>query len=137
MERLRWPALHLTRQGTRSRHSAGRMALAVADFMADGQVFGMAVAAVAQGLNVFQRRRLGRDVLAAHPARHHAMQLAGHGAVHLDAKVLQTAHAGIFIQKNEFPGRCVLTAAPPLAFELPDAVDMPTIALFKPTKDLP
>ena len=51
------------------------MALAVADFMADGQVFGMAVAAVAQGLNVFQRRRLGRDMLAAHPAWHHAMQL--------------------------------------------------------------
>ena len=68
--------------------------------MTDGQVFGMAVAAVAQGLNVFQRRRLGRDMLAAYPARHHAMQLAGDGAVHLDAKVLQTAHGCIFIQKN-------------------------------------
>lgn len=103
------------------------MALAVAHFMADGQVFGMAVAAVAQGLNVFQRRRFGRDMLATHPARHHAMQLAGDGTVHLDAKVLQTAHAGIFMQKNEFSGRCVLTAAPQLAFGLPDAVDMPTM----------
>ena len=103
------------------------MALAVAHLVADGQVLGMAVAAVALGLNVFQRRGLGRDMLAANPARHHAVQLAGDGAVHLDAKVLQTAHAGIFMQKNEFSGRCLLTAAPQLAFGLPDAVDMPTM----------
>ena len=113
------------------------MALAVAHFMADGQVLGMAVATVAQRLDVFQRRRLGRDMLAAYPTRHHAMQLAGDGAVHLDAKVLQTAHAGIFMQKNEFSGRCLPTAAAQLAFGLPDAVDMPTIAVFKTSKDLP
>ena len=75
------------------------MALAVADFMADGQVLGMAVAAIAQRLDVLQRGGFWRDMLPADPARHDAMQLARHGSVHLDAKVLQTAHCRIFPQK--------------------------------------
>jgi hypothetical protein len=81
------------------------MALAIADFMADGQILGMAVAAVAQRLDVLQRGGLWRDMLAADPARHDAMQLARHGFVHLDAEVSQTAHAGIFLQNTRFPGR--------------------------------
>ena len=79
------------------------MALAVADFVADGQVVRMAVAAIAPRLDVFQRRGFGRDMFAADPAGHNAMKLAGDGSVHLDPEVLQTAHAGIFIQKNAVP----------------------------------
>ena len=74
------------------------MALAVADFMADGQIVGMAVAAFAAGLDMLQRRRFGRDMLAAHPARHDAVKLPRHGFVDLDPKVAQTAHALIFVQ---------------------------------------
>jgi len=77
------------------------MALAIADLMADGEIFCMAVAAIAQGLNVFQRRGLGRDMFAAYPARHHAMKLARHRFVHLDPEVTQTAHAGIFVQNRD------------------------------------
>lgn len=76
------------------------MALAIADFMADGQIVCMAVAAFAQGLDVFQRRRLGRDMFAADPARHHAMELTRHCFIHLDPKVSQTAHGGIFMQNK-------------------------------------
>ena len=74
------------------------MTLAVADFMADGQIVGVAVAAFAAGLNMLQRRCLGRDMFAAHPARHDAVKLPRHGFIHLDSKVAQTAHALIFVQ---------------------------------------
>ena len=81
------------------------MALAVADFMADGKVVGVAVAAVAQRLNVLQRGGFRRDMLPTDPTGHDAMQLAGDGSVHLDAKVSQTAHAEIFIQNRHFSDR--------------------------------
>lgn len=87
------------------------MALAVARFMADGQVVGMAVAAVAPCLDMLQRGRLGRDMPAANPAGHDAMQLPGDGFVHLDAKVLQTAHWRIFLQKWRLFGQLVWPAA--------------------------
>ena len=74
------------------------MTLAVAGFMADGQVVGVAVAAFAAGLNMLKRRRLGRDMFAANPARHDAVQLPRNSFIHLDSKVAQTAHASIFVQ---------------------------------------
>ena len=74
------------------------MTLAVADFMANGQIVGMAVAAFAAGLNMLERRSFRRDMLAAHPARHDAVKLPRHGFIHLDSKVAQTAHALIFVQ---------------------------------------
>ena len=76
------------------------MALSIADFVADRQVFCVAVAAFAAGLDVLQRCRLGRDVFAANPARHHAMELPCNGFVHLDPQVCQSAHDGIFMQNK-------------------------------------
>ena len=76
------------------------MALAVARFVADRQVFRVAIAAVAASLNMLQRGRLWHDMLAANPARHDAVQLPGNGFVHLDAEVAQTAHRHIFVQKQ-------------------------------------
>lgn len=74
------------------------MTLAVAGFVTDGEILGMAVAAFAQGLDMLQSRRVRRNMLAAYPARHDAMKLPRNGSVHLDAKVAQTAHTGIFLQ---------------------------------------
>ena len=78
------------------------MALAIAAFVADGQVVGMAVAAFAASLNMFQRGGFRRDMLTAHPSGHHAMQLTSHGFVHFDAKVLQSGHDRIFLQNTCF-----------------------------------
>ena len=74
------------------------MAPAVADFMADREVVGMAATAIAQSLDMLQRRRLGRDMFAADPAWNDAVKLPCNGSIHLDSKVAQTAHAGIFVQ---------------------------------------
>jgi len=74
--------------------------LAVAHLVADGEIFSVAVAALAQGLNVLQRGGLGRDMLATHPARHRAMQLPGHGSVDFDSGMAQAAHAEIVGQKQ-------------------------------------
>jgi hypothetical protein len=68
------------------------MSLVVAVFMADGQVVQMAVAALAQGLNVFQGGGFVGHVLTTHPARYHAMQLAGDGSVNLFSGQGQSAH---------------------------------------------
>lgn len=72
------------------------MALVVAQLVADGQVFGMAVAAFTLGFDVLKRGRLGQHVLTAHPARHHAVQLPGHRFVHFLSGLIQPAHAEIF-----------------------------------------
>lgn len=74
------------------------MPLAIADLMADGQILCVAVAALTQGLNVLQRRRLGRHVFAADPARHDAVELPRHGFVHLVPGMAQPAHGDIFMQ---------------------------------------
>jgi hypothetical protein len=66
--------------------------LVVAMGVADGQVLEMAVAAFAQGLDVLERGVGWRHVLAAHPAWHYAMQLAGHGFVDFVAGQAQFAH---------------------------------------------
>ena len=63
--------------------------------MADGQILQMAVAAFAQGLDVFQRGGGGRHVFAAHPAGHHTMHLAGYGFVDFVAGVRKFAHARV------------------------------------------
>ena len=68
------------------------MSLVVATVMADRQVLLMAAAPFAQRLNMLQRGVLRRYMLAAHPARHRAMQLAGHCSVNLVAGVRQLAH---------------------------------------------
>ena len=68
------------------------MALLVALQMADRQVISVAVAALAAGRDVFKRGVFGGDVLAAHPARHLAVQLAGYGGVDFDAQGGECAH---------------------------------------------
>ena len=68
------------------------MSLTIAAFVADGQVVSMAVTAFAARLDMLQRGGFRHDMLTANPARHDTMQLTGDGLVHLDAKVLQTAH---------------------------------------------
>ncbi len=83
------------------------MALAIADFMADGEIFGVAVAPFTPGLYMLQRCRLRRDMLAANPAWHHAVELARHRLVHLDPKVSQTAHGDIFTQKRRSAARAI------------------------------
>jgi len=70
-----------------------RVALVVADCMADRQIFLVAAAAFTAGLDMLQRCVLQGDMLAAYPARHHAMQLACNRSVHLDAGVGECAHA--------------------------------------------
>jgi len=68
------------------------MALVVAVVVADGQVVLVTAAALAQRLDMFQGRGLREHMLATHPARYLAMQLAGHGVVDLDAGVAKSAH---------------------------------------------
>ena len=70
------------------------MPLPIAELMADSQIFGMAIAALAQRLNVLQRGGLGCDVLAADPAGHHTVQLARQRLVHLVAGMTETTHRG-------------------------------------------
>ena len=65
----------------------------------------MAVTTFAACLNVLQRGGFRHDMLTANPARHDTMQLTGDGLVHLDAKVLQTAHEVILLHKRE--GSCI------------------------------
>ena len=69
------------------------MPLVVAAVMADRQILLVAVATFAQGLDVLQRGLRVRHMLATHPTRHHAMQLAGHRFVNFVAGELETAHA--------------------------------------------
>ena len=68
------------------------MALLVTHRVADGQIGLMAVAAFAQGLDVFQRGVNHIDMLATHPARHLPVQLAGNGVVDFLAGVGWFAH---------------------------------------------
>ena len=68
------------------------MALTIADPVADGEVFCMAVAALAERLNVLQRGGFARHMFAANPARHHTMQLTGDRLVDLVAGMAQSAH---------------------------------------------
>ena len=63
------------------------VALVVAQRMADGQVSLVAVAAFAQGLNVFQRCIKQLYMLTTYPARHLAVQLTGDGVVDFLASV--------------------------------------------------
>lgn len=73
------------------------MALVVAQLVADGQIFNMAVAAFAQGLDVLQRGGSVQHMLTADPTGHHAMQLACHGFVDFVAGEGESAHGSILI----------------------------------------
>ena len=68
------------------------MTLTIADLVTDGQIFCVAVAALAERLNMLQCGGLARHVLAANPARHRAMQLTGDRLVDLVAGMAQSAH---------------------------------------------
>ena len=68
------------------------MALTIADPVADGEVFCMAVAALAERLNMLQRGGVRRHVFATNPARHHTMQLTGDHLIDLVAGMAQSAH---------------------------------------------
>ena len=65
-----------------SRNSGG-VALVVAMFMADGQIFQVAVAALAQRLDVLQGGGFVGHMLATHPARYHAVHLPCDGFINL------------------------------------------------------
>ena len=82
------------------------MTLTIADFMADGEVFCMAVAALAERLNVLQRGGLRRHMFAANPARHRAVELTGYRPVNLVAGMAQSAH-------DDAGSVSVTTASPP------------------------
>ena len=69
------------------------MPLVVAKLVADGQIFNVTVAALAQGFDVLQRGCFMQHMLATHPAGHHAMQLARHGFVDFVAGERESAHA--------------------------------------------
>jgi hypothetical protein len=68
------------------------MALVVAAAVADGQIFDMAAAAFAQGLNVFECGVGWQNMFAAHPAGHQTMQLARHCFVNLVPSESEFAH---------------------------------------------
>jgi hypothetical protein len=59
------------------------VALVVAVFMADGQIFKVTVATLAQRLNVLQGGCFVWHMLTTHPARYHAVHLAGDSFVNL------------------------------------------------------
>jgi hypothetical protein len=58
----------------------------------------MAVAALTQRLNVFQCRIGRRHMLAAHPARYLAMQLAGHSLVDFVSGEAKFAHVFVCLK---------------------------------------
>ena len=68
------------------------MPLVVAQLVADGEIVNVAVAAFAQGLNVFKRRRVGQYMFTADPARHQAMELTGNRLVNFAPRVGEFAH---------------------------------------------
>jgi hypothetical protein len=54
----------------------------IANIVADGEVFSMAIAPLTQGLDMFQRGGARQHMFTTDPARHHTMQLTGHGFVY-------------------------------------------------------
>ena len=68
------------------------VSLVVALAVADGQVVLVTAATFTQGPDVLQGGVLRQHMLAAHPAGHHAMELAGHGFVDLVAGQGESAH---------------------------------------------
>jgi len=68
------------------------MTLTITDFVTDSEVFCVAIAAMAERLNVLKRGGIARHMFAANPARHHTMQLTGYRLVDLVAGMAQSAH---------------------------------------------
>ena len=83
----------------------------VAHAMADGQVLQVAATALALGADVFQRGVFGGHMLAADPAGHLPMQLAGHGVVNLGAGEGEAAHTGAVAAELFSGGRLSLPAS--------------------------
>ena len=83
------------------------MAQVIAAPMANGQIFGMAVTAFTQGLDVFKRCGRGQHMFATNPARNQAVHLPGHRLVHFVAGVGELAHcqAG-FIMLRQLSSAC-------------------------------
>ena len=63
------------------------MTLMVANPVADSQVFSVAVTALTERLDMFQRCNLWQHMFTAYPARHHTVQLARYRFVNLVAGV--------------------------------------------------
>ena len=78
-------------------HGLDFMTFLVTHGMADSQIRLMAVAALAQGLNVLQRGVHHAHMLTTHPARYLAMQLTGDGVVDFLPGMGEFAH-----EKNSF-----------------------------------
>ena len=68
------------------------MASAVAKRVADGEVFGVAVAAFTKRLYVLKRCSGLQYMFTAYPTRHHAVHLPGHRFVNFVARVGKFAH---------------------------------------------
>ena len=88
--------------------------------MADGQIGLVAIAAFAQRLDVFQCCINRVDVLATHPARHLAVQLAGDGVVDFLAGVGLFAHircSGASVRPSGLP-MCPASCPPGFALLL-------------------
>ena len=69
----------------------------------------MAVAALAERLNMLQRGGFARHVFAANPARHHTVQLTGNRLVDLVPGMAQFAHnnaRSISVAAALSPGYC-------------------------------
>ena len=69
------------------------MALTVADFVADGQIFCVTGSTFAERPDMFQRSGLCRNVFATHPAGHLPVKLPGDYLIDFVANKGQSAHA--------------------------------------------
>ena len=87
------------------------MSAGVAVVMADSQIFGVAVAACTEWLDMFKCGVTGRNMLAANPTRHLPVQLTRYGLVDFVAREAQPTHAPCPARKSHLP----INATPDLA----------------------
>jgi hypothetical protein len=86
------PPLNLPGRRNRPGYFTQRVALTIADFVTNRKVVCVAVAALAERLNVLKRGGFARHVFAAYPARHGAVKLTRNRLVDLVAGKAQSAH---------------------------------------------
>ena len=86
------------------------MPLVVAQCMADGQIVRVAVAALAQWLDVFKRCGLWQHMLPAHPARYYTVQLMRHCFVNFAPDVGEFAHVLLLLVLVSCPGQPVASS---------------------------
>ena len=84
--------MHPTFERTGGRHRPQRMPLVIAQLVADRQIVKVAAAAIDERLDVFKGCGLWQDVLPAHPAWNHAVQLTRHCFVNFAPGVGEPAH---------------------------------------------